>query len=64
MNKERKKRLEKIQDELEEIIDEESESRDNLEEHFPCSEKVEQMDTTIDLLEDVISGIQEIIDNT
>lgn len=69
MNKDRRKRLKDLHEqvdiirtELEEIRDEEQESRDNLPDNLQESARAERMDEIIqsmDYLEEALNGIQE-----
>lgn len=66
MNRERRKRIEKLQDSLCEIqselgnlIDEENEAFDNLPEQFQDGDRGQQMQEYITYMEDSLSNIEE-----
>lgn len=66
MNRERRKRIQKLQDslceiqsELENLIDEENEAFDNLPEHFQDGDRGEKMQEYIGYMEDSLSNIEE-----
>lgn len=66
MNRERRKRIQKLQDslceiqsELENLIDEENEAFDNLPEQFQDGDRGQQMQEYITYMEDSLSNIEE-----
>lgn len=69
MNKQRRKQLEKVvelltaqMEELEYIKDEEQECYDNLPEGLQCSEKGEVMEENIDEIDSAISDLENVIE--
>lgn len=70
MNKDRRKRIADLREqidctknELEEVMDEEQECRDNLPDNLQDSEKAEKMDDVIGAIEYAIGNLDEAIDN-
>ena len=63
MNKKRRKRLEKVFDELTEIITEEQEAMERIPESFANSDRVEKMGDDLDVLADALDNIQSVINN-
>ena len=70
MNNQRRIKLRKAQDileaikaELEEILEQEEEARDNLPESLQYSEKYERAEASCDALDEAINMIQETIDS-
>ena len=70
MNKNRRKRIadlreriDIIKNELEEVMEEEQDARDNLPNNLQASEKAEQMDDTIGSIEYAIGNLEETIEN-
>ena len=70
MNKNRKKRIadlreriDIIKNELEEVMEEEQDARDNLPNNLQDSEKAEKMDDTIGSIEYAIGNLEETIEN-
>ena len=70
MNKNRRKRIadlreriDIIKNELEEVMEEERDARDNLPNNLQDSEKAEKMDDTIGSIEYAIGNLEETIEN-
>ncbi|MCK9492611.1 MAG: hypothetical protein M0Q24_11050 [Sulfurimonas sp.] len=63
MNKKRRNRLEKVFDELTEIITEEQDAIARIPESFANSDRVEKMEDNLDVLADVLDNIQSVINN-
>jgi len=70
MNKNRRKRIadlreriDIIKNELEEVMEEEQDARDNLPNNLQDSEKAEKMDDTIGSIEYAIGNLEETIEN-
>ena len=70
MNKNRRKRIadlreriDIIKNELEEVMEEEQDARDNLHNNLQDSEKAEKMDDTIGSIEYAIGNLEETIEN-
>ena len=68
MNKNRRKRIADlreriIKNELEEVMEEEQDARDNLPNNLQDSEKAEKMDDTIGSIEYAIGNLEETIEN-
>lgn len=70
MNRERRKRIKKLQEslseiqsELQNVLDEEQEAFDNLPESFQESEKGERMQEYIEYMEEALSSIEESIES-
>ncbi len=70
MNKVRRKtlagiidKLSAINEDLQMVLDEEAEARDNVPESLQESERYEQMDEACDSMEECVSSIEEIIDS-
>ena len=70
MNKNRRKRIadlreriDIIKNELEEVMEEEQDPRDNLPNNLQDSEKAEKMDDTIGSIEYAIGNLEETIEN-
>lgn len=70
MNKNRRKRIadlreriDIIKNELEEVMEEEQDARDNLLNNLQDSEKAEKMDDTIGSIEYAIGNLEETIEN-
>lgn len=70
MNKARRKQLEKVvevltaqMEELETIKDEEQEAFDNLPEGIQCTERGETMEENVDELDSIITDLENVIDS-
>ncbi len=70
MNKARRKQLEKVvevltaqMEELETIKDEEQEAFDNLPEAIQCTERGETMEENVDELDSIITDLENVIDS-